>query len=253
MSEIKVIDTHVHCGTYVGCCYDHYLRKVRGTDIKGMVVFPPVEEIYNRYDPNFQDNEDWQERRRKANQLVLDLKRNGEGYDIFPFFFVWNDFAFPEIGSFSGIKWHRHENEPMYQYSNSLCHRFIERIEERNLPVILEEELYSTLYFIQFLAKGVRVIIPHLGTLNGGYEKLEEYDVWGMENVYTDTSFASKGQIESHMKEYGYKRVFFGSDYPFNDPRDELEKVLSLDISQRAKDAILRGNFIRLMKGVQKG
>ncbi len=255
MAVTKVIDAHMHFGITHGYSYEKYLFQARDTNIGGMVVFPPVPEIYDRDDPNFQDNDEWQERRRDANQFVLDLKENGEGYDIFPFFFVWNDFPFDQILPYVGIKWHRHPNEPIYQYSSQRCKTFINILRERGLPIVFEEEFEYTMIMLVKFRSDIRVIIPHLGRFNGGYRKLEGLDdprisnVWEMENVYTDTSLAPLNLLQEHIDKYGHERVFFGSDYPFGNPKDELEKVQSLNISKAKKDDILRRNFIRLMKG----
>jgi hypothetical protein len=39
------------------------------------------------------------------------------------------------------------------------------------MPVVLEEEFENTIRFINELAIGVNVIIPHLDLLNGGYKE----------------------------------------------------------------------------------
>ncbi len=41
--------------------------------------------------------------------------------------------------------------------------RAIDEIKRRNMPVVLEEEFENTFIFINELAVGVKVIIPHLG------------------------------------------------------------------------------------------
>ena len=73
-------------------------------------MFSPVEEIYDRYDPYFTDSDDYGRSRRRVHDYLLKL---GATKNIFPFFFIWNDFA-PIPDGFLGIKWHRHPGEPVY-------------------------------------------------------------------------------------------------------------------------------------------
>lgn len=52
---------------------------------------------------------------------------------------------------------------------------------------------------------------------------------------------------------FGAERLLFGSDFPFGDPRREIGKIYDLDISEKARDKILGGNFLRVMGEVQSG
>ena len=45
----------------------------------------------------------------------------------------------------------------------------------------------------------------------------------------------------------------FGSDYPFGDPVYEKEKILSLDLPEAVNQAILAGNWLRLLAGASGG
>ena len=57
-----IIDAHVHCGihdTFPPQSYDDYFSLIRGSGIQEAVMFPPVMEIYDRYDPNFTDSVQW--------------------------------------------------------------------------------------------------------------------------------------------------------------------------------------------------
>lgn len=132
-----VIDAHAHCGRqerYPPQAIEDYYAAVQGSDILGVVVFPPVLEIYDRYDPAFEDSPQWREGRRKANEYLLTLE--GYGLAVFPFFFIWNDFAVDQLTpAHRGIKWHRHGDEPRYHYDDPRCQRAIEGIRQRNLPV----------------------------------------------------------------------------------------------------------------------
>jgi len=248
-----IIDSHVHCGIQDNSflqSFENYLKHIQGSDISGAAIFPPVEEIYDRYDPFFQDTPKWKERRQYANQYVSSLQ-NRE-IQVFPYFFIWNDFAIQKISSdFLGIKWHRHPDEPEYNYDSPECREALKFIRQRNMPVVLEEELSNTIRFINELTEGIRVIIPHLGALNGGYRSVQKNGLWEMENVYTDTSLASVSTIYDYINNHGCERIMFGSDFPFGDPVRELEKLRKMDLSTDVFHQIAGKNIQDLLRDVR--
>ena len=69
-------------------------------------------------------------------------------------------------------------------------------------------------------------------------------------NVYLETcsTFRTPGVIEQLVEEAGAERVLFGSDVPLMDPRAQLGKILTADISDDDKRLILGGNARRLLK-----
>ena len=247
----RIIDAHVHCGRQFADppqAFEGYLAHVGDSGIQGAVMFPPVMEVYDRHDPDFEDGPDWQRRRQNANEYVLTL--GGEDFEVIPYLFIWNDFAVGQLTArHKGIKWHRHPDEPRYHYNDARCAAAIDEIRRRNMPVCLEEEFDNTLRFINDLAPGVRVIIPHCGHLNGGYEAFCEHGVWERPNVFADTSAsgATPEIVEDYVRRYGHSRIMFGSDFPFGHPREQLEKILRLDLPQDARDAILGLNVKRLL------
>ncbi|MDY0039652.1 MAG: amidohydrolase family protein [Desulforhabdus sp.] len=244
-----IIDSHAHCGRqdkYPPQDLQHYISRVGNSGINGAVLFPPVMEIYDRYDPDFEDHPDWQERRQAANDYLATLA--DRDFKVYPYFFIWNDFAVDRLcAEHRGIKWHRHPNEPRYRYDDPCCKVAIEEIRKRGMPVCLEEEWENTLRFINELAVGVKVIIPHCGLLNGGYDRFCAAGVWELPTVYADTAFAPAGIVADYIRRYGHERIMFGSDFPFGDPASELEKILCLDLSDRQREAILAGNIERLL------
>ncbi len=247
--QFSVIDAHAHCGRQdksTAQDFEDYKSLVRNSPIEQVVMFAPVQEIYDRYQPGFQDNQYWRSRREQANQYVLTL--GNSDLEVVPFFFVWNDFALTQLTSeFKGIKWHRHSDEPNYNYQDPACKDFLREIQRRNLPVLLEEELQNTVFFIRELAPEVRVIIPHLGGLNGGFRNLALQGIWDLERVYTDTSLASAAEINAYIQDYGTKRIFFGSDFPFGRPLGELDKIRSLSLDEKVLQAICRDNVHKLL------
>ncbi len=244
-----IIDAHAHCGRqdrFPPQDIADYLASVGSSGIEAAVMFAPVMEIYDRYDPCFLDTAEWRERREDANRYLLTA--GTPGFRVFPFFFIWNDFAVEQIcPEHKGIKWHRHEDEPVYEYDSLRCAAAIETIRERRMPVVLEEEFGNTLRFIHELATGVQVIIPHLGFLNGGYENLRRRGVWELPDVWADTALAPPGDIKDYIRRYGHERLMFGSDFPFGNPARELDRVLSLDLTGEQRAAVCGGNAAGLL------
>ena len=248
--EPSIIDAHAHCGIqdrFFAQSFDDYLFHVSGSPIGGAVFFAPVMEIYDRYDPHFEDDSEWRQRRNNANSYLLGL--DSPRFRIIPYFFIWNDFAINELKpQHKGIKWHRHASEPQYHYKDPLCSKAIEEIHKRNMPVVLEEELENTVRFIEEIAPGVKVIIPHMGFLNGGYYRIEACGLWAHKNVYADTSLAYREEILHYINKYGSEKILFGSDFPFGSPKNELEKIMKLPIPDSKIEAIAGGNLKRLIE-----
>ena len=247
-SPVTVIDAHAHCGVIdrsFAQSLEDYEQQVAGTDIGGVAVFSPVLEIYDRYDVQFTDTSAWQRRRLRSNANLLALKP--AALIIFPYFFIWNDFAVEQLtAAHCGIKWHRHAGEPVYRYDDPKCRVALDEIRRRNLPVVLEEELGNTLRFVRVLADGITVIIPHLGLLNGGFRSIAEAGLWERDNVWADTALASRDEIREYLRCFGHRRLLFGSDFPFGSPSAELLKVRRLGLAPEVEAAVLGGNFRRL-------
>jgi predicted TIM-barrel fold metal-dependent hydrolase len=251
-SRLAVIDAHVHCGEIDRSApqsLEDYESQAAGAGIEGAAVFSPVMEIYDRYVPDFTDTLAWRQRRKESNAYLLELE--SDQLSIFPYFFIWNDFAVDQLtAAHCGIKWHRHAGEPVYCYDDPDCQTAFEEIRRRNLPVVLEEELDNTLRFVQDLADGITVIIPHLGLLNGGFQALADEGLWELENVWADTALASLDEMREYLQRYGHDRLLFGSDFPFGSPSNELRKVYRLELDAEAQAAVLGGNFLRLIEQV---
>ncbi|MDM8540286.1 hypothetical protein QUF90_04295 [Desulfococcaceae bacterium HSG9] len=88
-----IIDAHAHCGIQdlsPPQDLEDYLSYIEGSAIRGVVVFAPVMEIYDRYDADFADTTEWRRRRKSANQYLLTLSK--PDFEVIPYFFIWNDF-----------------------------------------------------------------------------------------------------------------------------------------------------------------
>jgi hypothetical protein len=249
-----IIDSHLHCGCQqVSWVWEDLRPRLLSAGIQGAGLIPPVEDIYDRYDPAFTDAPEWQACRRRAHRYLLDL--SDPDISLYRYFFVWNDFAREDLKpEFVAVKWHRHANEPRYQYDAPRCREFLEAVRLRGIPILLEETLDNTLFFLEkLLPEGVPLIIPHLGGLNGGYPALDRAGVWGLPQVYADTALAGSREIEDYLGRYGHHRLLFGSDYPFGHPPYELDKVRRLKLSPEQTQAVLGDNFRRLCRlGGQK-
>ncbi len=247
MKDGRIIDSHIHCGVQnVNLPIEVILPLLQEAEIAGACLFAPVEDVYDRYNPNFQDNQEWRQTRQAANRYLLDLAAKSEF--IFPYLFVWNDFALEELQrNYRGIKWHRHTNEPVYNYDDPRCSEMIAEISRRRLPIVLEESLANTCHFVEQLAPDAVIIIPHLGALNGSYPALERVGIWQRANTYADTALAPIEHMRHFIQHYGPERLLFGSDYPFGAPKHEFRKVESLGLSSSHSDMVLSGNLLRLI------
>ena len=191
--DYQIIDCHLHCGVqHVPWDWQYKRPLLKAAGIGGVGIIPPVEDVYDRLDPHFTDAPAWQACRRRAHRYLLELK--DPEIEIFPYFFVWNDFAWEELGpEYVAIKWHRHPDEPAYQYDQPRCREFLQVVRERRLPILLEESFDNTLFFLERLAPDLPVVIPHLGKLNGGYGSLRDAGVWERPQTYADSSTAGAG------------------------------------------------------------
>lgn len=244
-----IIDSHIHCGVQnVSWGWESIRLLLREAGIRGAGLIPPVEDIYDRYNFHFTDTPAWQACRRASHRYLLGL--NDPEITIFRYFFVWNDFAYEDLGpEYAAVKWHRHANEPEYHYREPRCREFLGVVQNEGLPILLEETFANTLFFAEkLLPPRVPLIIPHLGGLNGGYAALERAGLFALPFVYADTALASRREMEDYLGRYGSARLFFGSDYPFGRPAHELAKVKSLNLPQEQQHAVLAENFRRICR-----
>jgi predicted TIM-barrel fold metal-dependent hydrolase len=252
LREMQIIDSHIHCGVQnVDLPFEVISPLLQDAGIDGACLYAPVEDIYDRYNFNFQDNEEWIQTRRAANRYLLDLANRTES--IFPYLFVWNDFAMEELQQeYCGIKWHRHDNEPVYHYEDPRCDQIIQEITERRLPIVLEESFPNTCRFVESLAPEAVIIIPHLGALNGTYSALERAGIWQRSNTYADTALAPIDHMRHFVQNYGPERLLFGSDFPFGHPGHELRKAEALNLPKADLDKVLGGNILGLINNIKK-
>jgi len=244
---MTIIDAHVHCGVQnVSHSYELISPHLADAAVDAAVMFPPVEDVYDRHDPTFTDAPDWQACRHRANEYVVNLaQRTG---CVYPFLFVWNDFRADLLqNAHKGIKWHRHPDEPAYDYDDARCREMLEAIVARKLPITLEETHENTVLLVDKLAPEATFILPHLGRSNGGFARLAADGLWDRPNVWVDTSMASVQDAAAYVERYGIERLMFGSDYPFGVPAEQIRTVRALKLDSPQEAAVLGGNAMRLL------
>ncbi len=125
--------------------------------------------------------------------------------------------------------------------------QLLHEIRRRNMPICFEEEWHHTLHFINELAPDLKIIIPHCGLLNGGFERFCRAGIWERPNIFADTALAPSPVIAAYVRDYGHTRIMFGSDFPFGDPVQESQKILKLKLSEAEQQALLMGNVQTLL------
>ncbi len=144
---------------------------------------------------------------------------------------------------YAGIPFDQPEWDPIYQ----LAH-------ERELAVILHtgrEPASEPKYLLGAAPRfpGANFVAGHSGNSepyrSQAIEAAQRYP-----NVYLETcsTFRTPGAIEELVEKGGADRILFGSDTPLMDPRPQLGKVLTADISAEAKRLALGENAKRLLK-----
>jgi predicted TIM-barrel fold metal-dependent hydrolase len=220
--------------------------------IDGACLYAPVEDVYDRYTFHFEDTALWMTCRQMANDYLLDIQERHDDY--YAYYFVWNDFKKEELGrGYVGIKWHRHEYEPVYHYDDPRCEAFLQEAYRLRLPIVLEESYENTRYFIDRVDGRTPVIIPHMGGLNGGFSPLFEGGVWENDSVFADTALASTREMERFIERYGVDRLLFGSDFPFGVPAHELMKVKNLGLNSDEYERVVSRNILQLIGRAESG
>ncbi|UCF29862.1 MAG: amidohydrolase family protein [bacterium] len=113
---------------------------------------------------------------------------------------------------------------------------------EMGIPVNFEEHFDITVRFVD-LYPDVMIIIPHMGGLNGGTERILSA-VGSKPNVFFDVSLA--GLTESLVKTFGARKFICGSDYPYGSPAWSIDRIRKLNISEEDRESIMSGNVLSL-------
>lgn len=86
----------------------------------------------------------------------------------------------------------------------------------------------------------------------GGYSQWDEIECYnGLENVYFDTcsslEFLNKEEAEKIINHFGAEKFLFGTDYPMWSAKDEIEKLLKLNLTEGQFKQIFSENLIKLL------
>jgi predicted TIM-barrel fold metal-dependent hydrolase len=235
---MEIIDSHTHWGPSVSMgtevTTEELLRQAEQSNVSRIVIFPF---------PSMALSDEG------INEKLL-----GEASRIkkfIPYYYIPETMSpIPNKKGFYGGKWHWmqgiQDSSSNYQaLEDPKLGEFIEASEKIDLPIVFEEELAFTEAFVR-KTKNFKIIIPHLGMLGGNpIDFLHTFKA--SENVYFDTALASPDTVMRFIENIGHERVLFGSDIPFGTMKWELEKILSLPISDDKKEWILSKNLKRLI------
>ena len=244
---MRIIDAHLHLGINPNTkqyTVDDLSRELVDAGASGAVCFAFPEDMYRSVDDA--------EIRRRMNEYVRDADGLARDLTIYPFYFMAMDYLLPaDLDAYVGIKWHRHSDEPRYNYDDPACKEALREIERRALPMTLEEEFHCTEHVAQTYP-GIPLIIPHLGRLNGGPDRMDRF--FDRQNIYFDTGPAGAEEtILRFVEQIGPKRLVMGSDYsgcvpPFtHTPKLERAKIEGLGLSESEERLILGENIERLL------
>jgi uncharacterized protein len=149
---------------------------------------------------------------------------------------------------FVGIKVHRHDA----RISREIC----EAARQFRLPVLYDpvgETSVCELLADQY--PDVAFIIAHLGSFaDDWHSQLAMIDhLVRHANIFADTSGVRRYDLlEQAVHRAGASKLLFGTDGPWLHPGVELAKVQALEIGSADKAMIMGGNFLRLIRGVQR-
>lgn len=108
---------------------------------------------------------------------------------------------------------------------------------------------YSSPYFLAEIAKKypkMRFIGAHFGGYSCWDQVVDAYK--GCDNVWYDTSsttgfFPDKDYLVQLIRTLGPEKFFFGCDYPMWNASKEVERFLSLDLTEKEREAVFSGNL----------
>lgn len=92
------------------------------------------------------------------------------------------------------------------------------------------------------------IVLGHAGNFSSG-RRSSVMAANACPNIYieTCTSWRERGAIEELVEGAGADRILFGSDMPILDPRIQVGRVATADISSAAKNLALGGNAARIL------
>jgi uncharacterized protein len=235
---MEIIDSHTHWGPSVSMgtevTTEELLRQAEQSNVSRIVIFPFLSMALSDEGIN--------------EKLLGEASRIKK---FIPYYYIPETMSpIPNKKGFYGGKWHWMQgiqdcSSNYKALEDPKLEEFIKASERIDLPIVFEEELSFTEAFAR-KTKNLKIIIPHLGMLGGNpIDFLHTFKA--SENVCFDTALASPDTVMRFIENIGHERVLFGSDIPFRTMEWELEKILSLPISDDKKEWILCKNLKRLI------
>jgi len=234
-----MIDAHLHLGSipYKGRnwgSFSEYKKIARKTGIERYCVVPIG--IPSNFDDNSTPDN---------GSVLIELKKNKSVIPIYWF----NVFDLPNSidRRYKAIKFHSDIGK--IDIDDKRVISFVNKI---NLPIFVhtnENKEFSNLGKVSNLAKKIDapVIAVHSGSVTGTFFKLDSYDF--PDNVYFETSGIQYAVILKKIYDkFGAKRIVFGSDYPFGDPRVSLAMISSLEASPKENKLMTGENISKILK-----
>ncbi len=249
----EIIDAHVHIGRY-HLPIEHIDALLKREGISRAVVFADPE----------------------SNDMVEDsmyVLEAAQRFGYYPFYYYggnaysgqrpYNELPVPDnLNQYKGIKWHcwfspAHDGGLRYSYPIDMDNvrrqmdspdfqAVMAAIQALRFPMTFEEHFEVTREFVRRYPD-VTLIIPHMGMLNGGQERVQA-EFRDLLNIHFDTSL---GQVnETIVQTLGASRLLYGCDYPYGMPGDNLRRVQRLRINEEGKELMLGGNVRRLLGSV---
>jgi hypothetical protein len=246
----EIIDAHVHIGRY-HLPIEHIDALLKRAGISRAVVFADPE----------------------SNDMVEDssyVLEAAQRLGYYPFYYYggnaysgqrpYDELPVPDnLNQYKGIKWHcwfspAHDGGLRYSYPIDMDNvrrqmdapdfrAVMAAIQALRFPMTFEEHFEITREFVRRYPD-VTLIIPHMGMLNGGQERVQA-EFQDKPNIHFDTSL---GQVnETIVQTLGASRLLYGCDYPYGMPGENLRHVQRLRISEEEKELILGGNVRRLL------
>ncbi len=148
-----------------------------------------------------------------------------------------------------------HPDIQKFKIDDYRCLKIYELCESENMPILMHTGDYrydysnpNRLVPILDIYKNLTIIGAHLGGWSVWDEAVEKLS--GYKNFYVDSSSSlyelpTDKAIEI-IRRYGADRVLFGSDFPVFSPDIELERFMTLPLTDNEKRAILSENVLKL-------
>ncbi len=171
---------------------------------------------------------------------------------------ISGDLTHLKVLGLKGIK--LHPDIQGFKIDDYRCLKIYELCEKENIPILMHtgDKRYdysnpNRLIPILKIYSGLTVIGAHFGGYTIWDKASEEICSAPLpDNFYVDCSsslsFLSPEKAREIISRYGASRVLFGTDYPMNDPENELKLFLNLNLSEKEQKMILSENAKRILK-----